>query len=94
MPAETDAVEPVGEIQKMLRDAIAIAMAGRRLVVGTAVLTTVLALLVLRMVEPSFTATLIVGPTAAEGLLPGSMINGTAHGPGEKMSYYECFCMS
>ena len=62
-------MEPVGEIQKMLRDAIAIALAGRRLVVGTAVLTAVLALLALRMIEPSFTATLIVGPTAAEGLL-------------------------
>ena len=91
MPAETDVVEPVGDIQKMLRDAIAIAMAGRRLVMGTAVLTTVLALLVLRMIEPSFTATLIVGPTAAEGLLPGSMINGTAYGMGEKMSYYDRF---
>jgi uncharacterized protein involved in exopolysaccharide biosynthesis len=91
MPVEIDAVEPVGEVQKMLRDAFAIALAGRRLVMGTAVLTTVLALLVLRMIEPGFTATLIVGPTAAEGLLPGSMINGTAHGPGEKMSYYERF---
>ena len=69
MSVETDAMEPVGEIQKMLRDAIAIAVAGRRLVVGTAVLTAVLALLALRMIEPSFTATLIVGPTAAEGLL-------------------------
>ena len=85
----------------MLRDAIAIALAGRRLVVGTAVLTAVLALLALRMIEPSFTATLIVGPTAAEGLLgrgtpypnclSGSMINGAVHGAGEKMSYYERF---
>src|SRR5688500_17699143 len=98
MPAETDAVEPVGEIQKMLHDVFAIALAGRRLVVGTAVLTAVLALLVLRMIEPSFTATLIVGPTAAEGLLgrgapmpgplSGSMINGVVHGGGETMSYY------
>src|SRR4051794_17768976 len=69
MSVEIDPMEPVGEIQKMLRDAIAIALAGRRLVVGTAVLTAVLALLALRMIEPSFTATLIVGPTAAEGLL-------------------------
>src|SRR4051812_34969262 len=82
MPIEIDAMEPVGEIQKMLRDAIAIAVAGRRLVVGTAILTAILALLTLRMIEPSFTATLIVGPTAAEGLLSegvplsGSTING------------------
>ena len=83
----------------MLRDAIAIALAGRRLVVGTAVLTAVLALLALRMIEPSFTATLIVGPTAAEGLLgqgvpdllSGSMISGVVHGAGEKMSYYDRF---
>jgi hypothetical protein len=101
MSVEIDAMEPIGEIQKMLRDAIAIAIAGRRLVVGTAVLTAVLALLALRMIEPSFTATLIVGPTAAEGLLgrgapipgplSGSMINGAVHGAGEKMSYYQRF---
>ena len=66
---------------------------------GTAVLTAVLALLALRMIEPSFTATLIVGPTAAEGLLgqgvpnllSGSMISGVVHGAGEKMSYYDRF---
>jgi uncharacterized protein involved in exopolysaccharide biosynthesis len=97
MPIEIDAMEPVGEIQKMLRDAIAIAVAGRRLVVGTAVLTAILALLTLRMIEPSFTATLIVGPTAAEGLLSegvplsGSTINGVVPGASEKMSYYDRF---
>jgi uncharacterized protein involved in exopolysaccharide biosynthesis len=69
MPVEIDAMEPVGEIQKMLHGAFAIALAGRRLVVGTAILTAVLALLALRTIEPSFTATLIVGPTATEGLL-------------------------
>ena len=89
------------EIQKMLRDAIAMAVEGRWLIVGTAMLTAILALLALRMIEPSFTATLIVGPTAAEGLLgrgtplpdlpSGSMINGAVHGAGEKMSYYERF---
>src|SRR5512145_3085795 len=67
MPVEIDAMEPVGEIQKMLHGAFAIALAGRRLVVGTAILTAVLALLALRTIEPSFTATLIVGPTATEG---------------------------
>jgi hypothetical protein len=101
MSVEVDAMEPVGEVQKMLRDAFAVALAGRRLIMGTAVLTAVLAVLVLRMIEPGFTATLIVGPTAAEGLLgrgapvpgplSGSMINGLAHGAGETMSYYERF---
>ena len=57
------------EIQKLLRDAIAIAVEGRRLIVGTATLTAVIALLALRMIEPSYTATLIVGPTVADGLL-------------------------
>jgi uncharacterized protein involved in exopolysaccharide biosynthesis len=85
----------------MLRDAFAIALAGRRLVVGTAILTAVLALLALRTIEPNFTATLIVGPTATEGLLrrsapisdllSGSIITGAAHGAGEKMSHYEQF---
>src|SRR3954469_10907351 len=58
-----------GDIQKMLRDAFAVALAGRRLIAGTAIMAAVLAILVLRMVEPSFTAVLIVGPTATEGLL-------------------------
>jgi hypothetical protein len=101
MSVDGDLIAPAGEIQKMLRDAIAIAVAGRRLVVGTAILTALLAVLALRMIEPSFTATLIVGPTAAEGLLgrgtplpdlpSGSIINGAVHGAGEKMSYYERF---
>jgi uncharacterized protein involved in exopolysaccharide biosynthesis len=89
------------EIQKLLRDAIAIAVEGRRLIVGTATLTAVIALLALRMIEPSYTATLIVGPTVADGLLgrgtplpdlpAGSILDGAAHGAGEKMSYYERF---
>src|SRR5690242_17311329 len=101
MPADVDVIAPAGEIQRMLRDAIAIAGAGRRLIVGTAILTALLALLALRMIEPSFTATLIVGPTAVEGLLgrgtplpdlpSGAMVDGAVHGAGEKMSYYERF---
>jgi uncharacterized protein involved in exopolysaccharide biosynthesis len=61
----------------------------------------VLAILILRMIEPSFTAVLIVGPTAAEGLLgrgmplpdlpAGSLVNAAVHGAGERMSYYERF---
>jgi hypothetical protein len=90
-----------GDIQKMLRDAFAVALAGRRLIAGTAIMAAVLAVLVLRMVEPSFTAVLIVGPTATEGLLgrgtplpdlpAGSLVNGAVHGAGERMSYYERF---
>jgi uncharacterized protein involved in exopolysaccharide biosynthesis len=98
--ARSSDIQP-GDIQKMLRDAIAVALAGRRLVAGTAIMTAVLAILVLRMIEPSFTAVLIVGPTAAEGLLgrgtplpdlpAGSLVNAAVHGAGERMSYYERF---
>ncbi len=93
--------EPGFEIQRLLRGAIAVAVEGRWLIVRTAMLTAILALLALRMTEPSFTATLIVGPTVAEGLLgrgtplpdlpTGSILNGAVHGAGEKMSYYERF---
>src|SRR3954464_6118178 len=94
MPVDTGLSVPSGDIQKLLRDAIAIALAGRRMVIGTAFLTTVLAVLILRVIEPSFTATLIVGPTAAEGLLGrgvpvpdlpmGALVDGAVRGAGEK----------
>jgi len=101
MSVEHDGMAPVGEIQKLLRDAIVIAVAGRRLIAGTAIVAAILASLALRMIEPSFTATLIVGPTAADGLLghgtpipelpSGSIISGAVYGSGEKMSNYERF---
>src|SRR3954466_5185329 len=93
-----------GDIQKMLRDAFAVALAGRRLIAGTAIMAAVLAVLGFGMVQPSFTAVLIVGPTATEGLLgrgtplpdlpAGSLVNGAVHGAGERMSYLSAVPLS
>ncbi|WP_158045841.1 hypothetical protein [Skermanella pratensis] len=100
MSLDKDLIGPLGEVQKLLRHGVMIALAGRRLILGVTALSAVCAVLALRQIEPVFTATLIVGPTAAGGLLgraaplpaipPGSETS-TVQGAGETMSNYERF---
>ncbi|QQP87715.1 hypothetical protein IGS68_16650 [Skermanella sp. TT6] len=100
MSLDTDLIGPLGEVQRLLRNGVTIALAGRRLVLGVTALSVVFAVLALRQIEPVFTATLVVGPTAAGGLLgraaplpaipPGSE-TATIPGAGETMSNYERF---
>ncbi|EWY38948.1 hypothetical protein N825_10090 [Skermanella stibiiresistens SB22] len=101
MSVETDLVTPMGDMRKFLREGLAIAITGRRVVVGVMVVAIACAVFGLRLIPPEFTATLIIGPIAPGGLLgrgaPSPAVPETGgesigdHGVGEMMSSYDRF---